>query len=64
MPMALPRLMEPEPVIFTCKRQEPTCSRASARSCRKRLLGVGAVAAVLSEQDFPVFVQQNELDGG
>ena len=30
----------------------------------KRLLGVGTVAAVLSEQDFPVFVQQNELDGG
>ena len=30
----------------------------------KRLLGVGTVAAVLSEQDFPVFVQQNEFDGG
>ena len=30
----------------------------------KRLLGMGTVAAVLSEQDFPVFVQQNELDGG
>ena len=30
----------------------------------KRLLGVGTVAAVLSKQDFPVFVQQNELDGG
>ena len=30
----------------------------------QRLLGVGTVAAVLSEQDFPVFVQQNELDGG
>ena len=30
----------------------------------KRLLGVGAVAAVLSEQDFPVFVQQHKLDGG
>ena len=30
----------------------------------KRLLGMGAVTAVLPEQDFPVFVQQNELDGG
>ena len=30
----------------------------------KRLLGMGAVAAVLSEQDFPVFVQQHKLDGG
>ena len=30
----------------------------------KRLLGVGAVAAVLPEQDFPVFVQQHKLDGG
>ncbi len=30
----------------------------------QRLLGMGAVAAVLPEQDLSVFVQQNELDGG
>ena len=28
------------------------------------LLGMGAVAAVLSKQDFSVFVQQHKLDGG
>lgn len=56
--------MEPEPGNLHLQKAGADLFPGFGKELPQRLLGVGAVAAVLSEQDFPVFVQQNELDGG